>query len=119
MWWVIGTHWGLRGLIVQVHYQGLDIVKWVVRDRGGDLDLLVVLHQDCAFGLLLGLSFIVTWPEGARVRLIDLGETRALVKFDPLQLLYLVPSTSMTIVVPLYELKLLKALFKALIIKLR
>jgi hypothetical protein len=65
------------------------------------------------------MSVIVAWPEGTRVRLIDLGETRDLVKFDPLQLLYLVSSTSMTVVVSLNELKLLKPLFKALIIKLR
>jgi len=116
MRWVIGAHWGLRGLIVQVHDQGLHVVQWVVGDRGGDLDLLVVLHQYCAFWLLLGLSVIVAWPEGTRVRLIDLGETRALVEFDPLQLLHLVSSASMTVVVPLNQLKLLEPFFKALII---
>jgi hypothetical protein len=29
MWRVIGTHWGLRGLIIQVNYQGLHIVEWI------------------------------------------------------------------------------------------
>jgi hypothetical protein len=101
MRWVIGTHWGLRGLIVQVHDQGLHVVKWVVGDRGRDFDLLVVLHHDCAFGLILGLSVIVAWPEGTRVWLINFGETSTLVKFYPLQLLNLVSSASMAVVVPL------------------